>query len=57
VTFKIWGGKLSENGEEDLNCSCCGVCLDMKLFCDDYCLIKPSWDDSVFTQKNLVLDH
>ena len=58
MTFKIWGGKLSENGEEDLKCSCCGVCLDRKLFCYDYCLIKPSWGDLVFTQeKNLVLDH
>nr|TKS04016.1 uncharacterized protein D5086_0000147330 [Populus alba] len=54
----LGGGKLSENGEEDLKCSCCGVCLDTKLFCDDYCVINPSWGDSVFTQKgNLVLDH
>uniref|UniRef100_A0A6N2KTV2 GTD-binding domain-containing protein n=1 Tax=Salix viminalis TaxID=40686 RepID=A0A6N2KTV2_SALVM len=52
------GDELSENGEEDLKCSCCGVCLDTKLFRDDYCLMKPSWGDSFFTQKeNLVLDH
>ena len=58
VLQDLGGDKVSENGEEDLKCSCCGVCLDMKLFCDHYCLIKPSWGDSIYTQKkNLVLDH
>ncbi|KAJ6718912.1 MYOSIN-BINDING PROTEIN 2 [Salix purpurea] len=59
VLQDLGGDKVSENGEEDLKCSCCGVCLDTKLYCDDYYLIKPSyWDDSDFTQKgNLVLEH
>ncbi|CAK7326772.1 unnamed protein product [Dovyalis caffra] len=52
------GDKVSENGEEDLKCSCCGVCLDTKLYCDDYYLIKPSWGDSDVTQKkNFVSEH
>ncbi|PNT15863.1 hypothetical protein POPTR_010G109900v4 [Populus trichocarpa] len=59
VLQDLGGDKVSENGEEDLKCSCCGVCLDTKLYCDDYYLIKPSyWGDSDFTQKgNLVLEH
>jgi hypothetical protein len=51
VLQDLGGDKVSENGEEDLKCSCCGVCLDTKLYCDDYYLIKPSyWGDSDFTQ-------
>jgi len=59
VLQDLGGDKVSENGEEDLKCSCCGVCLDTKLNCDAYYLIKPSyWGDSDFTQKgNLVLEH
>ncbi|XP_034911189.1 myosin-binding protein 2 isoform X2 [Populus alba] len=58
VLQDLGGDKVSENGE-DLKCSCCGVCLDTKLYCDDYYLIKPSyWGDSGFTQKgNLILEH
>ncbi|KAF9674013.1 hypothetical protein SADUNF_Sadunf10G0083600 [Salix dunnii] len=59
VPQDLGGDKVSENGEEDLKCSCCGVCLDTKLYCNGYYLIKPSyWDDSDFAQKgNLVSEH
>ncbi|KAJ4835250.1 hypothetical protein Tsubulata_026681 [Turnera subulata] len=51
------GDKVSENGEVDLKCSCCGVVLDTKLYSNhDYHLSKASWEDLHYTQEEgLVL--
>ncbi|XP_059447265.1 myosin-binding protein 2 isoform X2 [Corylus avellana] len=42
--------KVSENGERNFSCSCCGVLLDSKFY-SPCILIKPSWGDSDYTQK------
>ncbi|PSR88140.1 Myosin-binding protein [Actinidia chinensis var. chinensis] len=45
---------MSENGELDLKCSCCGVGFERK-FCSPCIVIKPSWGDLDYTQKgNLI---
>lgn len=46
--------KVSENGEGNLSCSCCGVLLESKFY-PPCILIKPSWGDSDYSQKqNLI---
>lgn len=48
--------KVSESGEGNFSCSCCGVLLDSKFY-PPCILIKPSWGDSDYTQKqNLIAE-
>lgn len=48
--------KVSETVElEDLNCSCCGVKLEEKIY-PPYLLIKPSWDILDYTQKGNLIE-
>ena len=47
--------KVSENGEGNLSCSCCGVLLDSKFY-SPCILIKPSWGDSDYTQKQNLIE-
>ncbi|KAM1158861.1 hypothetical protein EV1_031804 [Malus domestica] len=47
--------KVTENGEERLNCSCCG--LSMNKFYPSCIVIKPSWEVLDYAQKqNLSLE-
>ncbi|KAG6618209.1 hypothetical protein I3843_06G044200 [Carya illinoinensis] len=48
--------KLGGNGEENLNCSCCGLNLESKFY-SPCMLIKPSWADFDFSHKeNLIAE-
>ncbi|KAE8076324.1 hypothetical protein FH972_014984 [Carpinus fangiana] len=47
--------KVSENGEGNLSCSCCGVLLDNKFY-SPCIFIKPSWGDSDYTQKQNLIE-
>lgn len=46
---------ISENGEGNLMCSCCSVSLDSKFY-PPCILIKPSWGDFDYTQKENLID-
>ncbi|PSR91060.1 Myosin-binding protein [Actinidia chinensis var. chinensis] len=45
---------MSENGELDLKCSCCGVGYERK-FCSPCIVIKPSWGNLDYTQKGSLI--
>lgn len=47
--------KVSENGEGNFSCSCCGVLLESKFY-SPCILIKPSWGDSDYTQKQNLIE-
>ncbi|XVE74673.1 hypothetical protein DITRI_Ditri12bG0035900 [Diplodiscus trichospermus] len=50
------GDKVTENGEENFKCSCCGVMLEKK-WNFPYLLIKPSWEVLDYHQKgNLIAE-